>query len=244
MTLSSNVMIIEDDDRLSRLYEKVLKHVGFRVVRMNTLSEALDNLWRFAPDVICLDWGLGRGTSEAFLLHIAAFQLDKRPQVVLVSGRISQDEMKQWTHVLNGVLVKPIVVNELVDVVKALAQQQSGHVFQNVTLETITPGIAKFVWAGRVTPELIRQAMTEAPANLHTLIVDVRQLAFHCLEITPVEIVQLLSLPDLETIHVIHRSIDMDITYLLMSAFQQPINTYYHTDSFPVVTQAASYVII
>ncbi len=120
----SRVMIVEDDVDAAELMNIGLVRAEFEVFVANDGESALDNFDAYAPDVILLDLGLpGIDGVEV------ARRLRARPDVstrwiIALTGQ--GDEVQRRRSLQAGIdmhLEKPLAVDELVDVVKALVAE-------------------------------------------------------------------------------------------------------------------------
>ena len=106
------VLIVEDDNDLARLYEKVLARSGCETEIVGSVDDAIRNLVKLAPDVVLLDWVLGHETSEVLLRYLQSFEAT-RPRVLLVSGRIRKDKLRLYAGVVDQVLQKPVSMESI-----------------------------------------------------------------------------------------------------------------------------------
>jgi DNA-binding response OmpR family regulator len=114
------VLIVEDDAALNRLYGKYLEKAGHHVTGLRSLSEALVSLKNgVVPDVLILDIGLsdGNGTSLLDLMCCSPFD---RTKVIVVSGNFLLPDMSSRTDRIDYMLIKPISARELMAFVNAL----------------------------------------------------------------------------------------------------------------------------
>lgn len=115
------IMVVDDDERLLRLMERLLSSVGYRVATYMDPHEAL-NAFRKTPgafDLVISDFAMPRLNG----IELGALLLDERPEIgiLMVSGNISDEEIASAQ--LEGVkafLRKPFVKEELLGKVRRL----------------------------------------------------------------------------------------------------------------------------
>jgi DNA-binding NtrC family response regulator len=121
------ILVIEDEDLQYEIYEEAL--ASYRLLRVKTVTAALREISKAAPDLIILDHILARG--ELGLNYLPELK-DLLPHVpiVIVSGAL---EAHQQMHALQGprrahyCLTKPLDVHELQRTVKT-ALKECGEV--------------------------------------------------------------------------------------------------------------------
>lgn len=177
MTRQVHVLIVEDDDKLARLYTKTLNHVGFSTRRVNNIDDAIFQTKKFDPDVICLDWQLGDQVGEALLAYIAAMDEENVPKIVLASGRITKNDLLAFTSFVNlidVVLMKPVTISNLAATVKKLAdeartQRQLPCI---VEIETLGEGQLQLVWQGRLDDKMVERLGEADILDAKVLVLD------------------------------------------------------------------------
>ena len=234
-----HIMIVEDDDRLSRMYEKAMVHLGFRTLRVTQINQAMDNFWRFAPDVIFLDWLLEGQTSDIFLAQLADLALTQIPAILLISGEIPYDQINVWRNMITETFIKPVRFNDLVPVVTDLVEKSQQHdPIQKMVVEEICPGTVRLVWAGQITRKLIQETMCPALPEAKTVIFDVTHLAFRRLAIQQLRFSAEPLLPFLEHMLVVHEPDDFYPIHMLMRLFNMNAEVSYYINSELAEAQA------
>ena len=61
------ILVVEDDDALRELWRRALQASDYEVVEATTLSAAIHALDREGPDILVLDWWLGKETATLIL---------------------------------------------------------------------------------------------------------------------------------------------------------------------------------
>lgn len=107
------ILVIEDEDLQYEIYEEAL--AAYRLLRVKTVTAALREIAKAAPDLIILDHILARG--ELGLNYLPELkELLPHVPIVIVSGAL---EVHQQMHALQGprrahyCLTKPLDVHEL-----------------------------------------------------------------------------------------------------------------------------------
>lgn len=179
MYTPSAVLIVEDDQPLSRLYDKVLRNQGHHTCRVASAAQAVASLHRFSPDVIWLDWQLADGTGAPVLDAIHRLPEANRPHVLLVTGQTRPADGSWVAAVVDEVILKPVNTHDAVQKVNALVarHQATRHPFGQYAISALPQGGA-FVLTitGYLTAEQIR-ALAAAVQHMSVVIVDLRELA-------------------------------------------------------------------
>jgi DNA-binding response OmpR family regulator len=114
MARLGNVLVIEDDGELRRLYRTALLLDGFDVAEAGNGLEALRHLESTPFDLIVLDMGLPALSGRAFLLELTAKAGTRKIPVVIVTG-----SSKTFTSLkVARVLRKPVSTDQLVETVR------------------------------------------------------------------------------------------------------------------------------
>jgi diguanylate cyclase (GGDEF)-like protein len=109
------VLVIDDDEQVTRLVKRVLERAGFECVTVNDGDEAHDAAVTWRPDIILLDLMLGATTGDQIL---ATLRADFRTRLIPVVFLTVRDSLKDKVeHLLAGAddyVTKPFVPEELV----------------------------------------------------------------------------------------------------------------------------------
>lgn len=106
------ILIVEDNDKLSRLYAKALTKAGYDVFQVRTIEHALLCLPRIEPGIIVLDLNMPDGDGRVIINALQEENRYSDTRVIVVSGRA---EMEQTVKDL-GVqefLFKPVEIDTL-----------------------------------------------------------------------------------------------------------------------------------
>ena len=115
LTHRNIVLVIDDDEQVTRLVKRVLERAGFECVTVNDGAEAHDAAVTWRPDIILLDLMLGDTTGDQIL---ATLRADFRTRLIPVVFLTVRDSLKDKVeHLLAGAddyVTKPFVPEELV----------------------------------------------------------------------------------------------------------------------------------
>lgn len=115
-----NVLIIEDDLKLLRLYSRMLQADGHKVFMAATLSAAQTLLENYRFDVCLADVQVGHLNSLTYLRHLpqARHNIER---LVVISG---DERYRDLTNSMHGeFLTKPISRDNLLGAVRGIATQ-------------------------------------------------------------------------------------------------------------------------
>ena len=121
-----SVLIVEDDRDVAELYGRVLESSGFTTEIVRTGEAALARLSVSVPDVVVLDLSLPPHVSGTDVLNkIRADQRLAETRVVVVTGHPDLADTVRDSADL--VLLKPVEVNQLIDLVTRLRPGHPGN---------------------------------------------------------------------------------------------------------------------
>jgi len=109
-------MILEDDEELLGLEEKILMGEGYNVIPFNHY-QTLEYMIDFRPEVILLDVRLGDGYGHLLCQELKSNPNTSNIPVILVSGSKNLKHVAE-EYSADSFLSKPFDVSELVDAVK------------------------------------------------------------------------------------------------------------------------------
>lgn len=111
MSVAAELLVIEDDQRLSHLFALTLEAEGYRVITALTAQDALDEVRARNPEVILLDLGLPDGDGLALIPRIRAHTA---APIIVVSAREGEDnKVRALDAGASDYLTKPFSVPEL-----------------------------------------------------------------------------------------------------------------------------------
>ena len=117
---SGYVLLVEDDEKLMRMYNKVLTHAGFETICVDSAADAIDCLIEYDPRVVCLDWRLVDGTCVPFLEYVQSLDPAYTPKILIISAEVTARDVENYLDVIQDYYTKPITLNEMVARVEAL----------------------------------------------------------------------------------------------------------------------------
>lgn len=123
-------VLVVEDDRLSRiLIEEALSDL--EDVQLTTATTIADGVLLLSSqlvfDLVLLDWRLDGRPAQTILDVASLLAPGRRPQVVLITGSILPDEIKNLVpSQIDRILMKPIELDELIDVVISSAGGRPG----------------------------------------------------------------------------------------------------------------------
>lgn len=113
-----HILLVEDDEALSRLYSEFLRSAGYRVTEAATTSEAIEILKQKPVLLVVTDWYLPDGNG-ASVCEQAREQNPQMP-VVLISGRADSHALSESNISVSAWLSKPVVAHNLLSTVEQL----------------------------------------------------------------------------------------------------------------------------
>jgi DNA-binding response OmpR family regulator len=116
-----NVLLVEDDDMLSKRLAEYLSERGFGVTSVESLASARDLLKRHTFDAVVLDLNLGRDDGLVLARELAA---RGGPPVVIASSRIEESDRVLGLELgADDYLVKPYSFRELLARLKVVIRR-------------------------------------------------------------------------------------------------------------------------
>ena len=116
------ILIVEDDQELSQLFQKVLEKNGYQVKSASDGAQALEILDKEYIDLIISDIMMPR--LDGFQLTQAIRQTDRTVPVLLITAKDSfGDKQKGFLSGADDYMVKPVDVEEMLQRVGALLRR-------------------------------------------------------------------------------------------------------------------------
>ncbi len=127
--MSQRVLIVEDDDGLSRLLHDNLQYEGFDVACASDGREALASVENFAPDLVLLDLTLPNGGPDGFDVCRTLSQRPERTPIIILTAKAQQgDKLLGLTLGADDYVTKPFALAELLARIHAvLRRSQHGQ---------------------------------------------------------------------------------------------------------------------
>lgn len=109
----SQILIVEDNPRLSAIMKKALAKHGFPSVVAPDADEAVENVQQDHFDLVLLDIGLPGKDGWTVVQHLR--QQGKRLPILVVSARSDvQETLNRWQYEVDGYIAKPFKVADLI----------------------------------------------------------------------------------------------------------------------------------
>jgi two-component system alkaline phosphatase synthesis response regulator PhoP len=118
MTKKTQVLVVDDDDKIRSIIEAILIPRGHQVLLASGGEEALNILATTNPDLILLDIFMPKQDGYSTLAKIKGNESTKEIPVVMVSG-VGQDLNKKLANQMgaNGYITKPFKAYEILEAV-------------------------------------------------------------------------------------------------------------------------------
>lgn len=237
-TLHFHILIVEDNEQLGGMYERILQHHNYRTLRLKNAHEAITQFIPFDPDLILLDWALEDGNCEPFLRYLNTLEAKNRPPILLISAEASAENIRTYQHSITDSLPKPISMKDLLKKVAdliPLAQQRVR--FEQIAYKQLAPNKLYMEWVGNITPNLIRKTMHPHLLEARVVVFDIRQLNTNRFQMYNMKHP---ALPNLETIHVICMEEQITFANFLIQFLNNATQakTHYYTDPEQAVSAA------
>ena len=118
------VLIVEDDERISRLERFVLEQVGYRVTCAGTGEEALDILPNTTPSLVILDVMLPR--MDGFTTCRKIRECSQVPIIMVTAMDRDMDKVRGLEMGADDYITKPFSTHELASRVKSVLRRTNG----------------------------------------------------------------------------------------------------------------------
>lgn len=113
------ILVVDDNKLIRKMVRAVLEEEGMECEEAADMSSALAALKRSAFDLCLLDQNLPDGEGLAVLRAMAAWRLDVRPRVVLLTGSDEEGFLEKARALgASGVLLKPVNPDHLLHAVR------------------------------------------------------------------------------------------------------------------------------
>ena len=107
--MKEQILLIEDDEALSRMMRLQLEHAGYQVTACQTGASGLQAARESEPDVILLDLKLPKIDGHEVLKRVKEDEsLRSIPVVVLTTSDAEADRTKAYMSHANSYVVKPV----------------------------------------------------------------------------------------------------------------------------------------
>ena len=122
------ILVVDDDVDSRELIEWVLKRVGAEVTSVGSAREALKALEREKPHVLVSDIAMPQEDGYALLKKIRALPPERGgriPAIALTAHSLVQDRLQSLRAGFQSHVPKPVVPEELVEVVTSIVHHRS-----------------------------------------------------------------------------------------------------------------------
>jgi len=122
------ILVVDDDVDTRELIEWVLKRVGAEVTSVGSAREALDVLEREKPHLLVSDIAMPEEDGYALLRKIRALPPERGgriPAIALTAHSLVQDRLQSLRAGFQSHVPKPVVPEELVEVVTSIVHLRS-----------------------------------------------------------------------------------------------------------------------
>lgn len=117
-----NVLVIEDDFQLNRLFNKYLMATGFHTCGADSIKSAIGYLQTNPiPVVIVLDWQLVDGTGEELLDYLCQAGMYETRVIVISANNLTSNDLNG--HQVEYTLLKPVSPRGLSSLVATLIEE-------------------------------------------------------------------------------------------------------------------------
>jgi len=119
------ILVVDDDVDTRELIEWVLKRVGAEVTSVGSAREALEVLEREKPQILVSDIAMPQEDGYALLKKIRALPPERGgriPAIALTAHSLVQDRLQSLRAGFQSHVPKPVVPEELVEVVASIIQ--------------------------------------------------------------------------------------------------------------------------
>ena len=132
----ATVLLIEDDVTLGSAFARVLRAAGYEVWQTRTADEGLEKAKIVRPNAIIVDFRMPLVNGLGFLYRLRAAESDRHTAVTVVTGDTSlgDDVQAQLQELGAAVRFKPIMPNELLEVVEGMIGDTKGGDSQQRTV--------------------------------------------------------------------------------------------------------------
>ena len=130
------VLLVEDDDRISRLERFVLEQVGYRVACVGTGEEALEMLPNTAPSLVLL--GAMLPQMDGFTACQKIRESSQVPIIMVTAMDRDEDKVRGLEMGADDYITKPFSTHELASRVKSVLRRTKTNRTKTTTIVTTT----------------------------------------------------------------------------------------------------------
>jgi PAS domain S-box-containing protein len=142
-TTGGNILLVEDDTRLSAILGRMITTLGFTPITAESAEQALTIIAKTPLTGILLDLGLPKMNGMDLLRLLKANEVTATIPVFIMSGTADTGEAKSLGAL--GFLEKPVTRDTIIETLKAMVQATRDAAIQNILLIEDNPIDRKFV---------------------------------------------------------------------------------------------------
>jgi CheY-like chemotaxis protein len=123
------ILVVDDDQDTRDLLEWVLRRVGAEVVAVGSAQAAMEALAKDRPHILVSDISMPEEDGLSLMRRIRALPADRGgriPAVALTAHSMVQDRLQSLRAGFQSHVPKPVVPEELVEVVTSIVHLRSG----------------------------------------------------------------------------------------------------------------------
>lgn len=117
-----HILIVEDDIRLNRLYEKTLNHLALDVDAVFTVADAMASIQRQMPHLAIVDLQLPDGNGAEIVNHLKK-QFGCQVHVIVVSGVLNLYKEQLPMSQIDYALLKPVSPRNLLALTRSVIEK-------------------------------------------------------------------------------------------------------------------------
>jgi two-component system phosphate regulon response regulator PhoB len=126
MSISSNILIVEDEPSIAELLAINLQHAGHCPIRAGSAEEALRVIRDVLPDVLLIDWMLPGMSGIALARSLRADARTKGIPIILLTARSEEGDKVQGLDAgADDYITKPFSPKELLARIRAVLRRRS-----------------------------------------------------------------------------------------------------------------------
>jgi two-component system phosphate regulon response regulator PhoB len=126
--MTHKILIVEDEEDLRNHYKMHLEKAGYNVVATGNVQDAKHKLSNEKFNLVILDLRLGGGSGIEVIDQMkkdTASNLNLESHILAISGHMDNDTLNQIGRRVQGALVKPFKLKDLMTKVKELCAPPS-----------------------------------------------------------------------------------------------------------------------
>ena len=166
MSISSNILIVEDEPSIAELLAMNLQHAGHCPIRAASAEEALRVIRDVLPDVLLIDWMLPGMSGVALARSLRADVRTKSIPIILLTARSEEgDKIQGLDAGADDYITKPFSPKELLARIRAVLRRRAPQLTDElveISGLSVDPSSRRALYKkGGVDPQEIRLGPTE-----------------------------------------------------------------------------------